>query len=177
MKTSSFTVIAALAAISSVNAWDPEFMRGAQTGMFLTSDDQFEDYSCPLAQVKPSIQAYLDMMMPMSMMMKNMNGGEPTPWVDMAIEAAQTIGRLSSIFDENYDGGEFCRGLLLAKEASYVMFKIGNKVMNQGAAKPVASQSKSNNKAVNHASYSDGGVKTHHSNLQANPRLASQDFL
>ena len=109
----------------------------------------------------------------MAMMMKNMKQNEPTPWLDIAIEGSSSLGKISSIFDENYDGGEFCRGLLLAKEASYVMFKIGNKVMNQGAAKPVASQSKSNNKAVNHASYSDGGVKTHHSNLQANPRLAA----
>ena len=53
MKTSSFTAIAALAAISSVNAWDPEFMRGAQTGMFLTSDEQFEDYSCPAGEINP----------------------------------------------------------------------------------------------------------------------------
>ena len=76
----------------------------------------------------------------MAMMMKNMKQGEPTPWLDMAIETGSSLGKISSIFDENYDGGEFCRGLLFAKEASYVVFKIGNKVMNQGV-KPSASQS------------------------------------
>ena len=71
MKT--FTAIAALGAVASVNAWDPEFMRGAQTGMFLTSEDQFEDYSCPAAKVAPKMQAYIDMAQPMKMMMQNMH--------------------------------------------------------------------------------------------------------
>ena len=54
MKT--FAAIAALAAVSSVNAIDAEFMRGAQTGMFLTSEDQFEDYSCPPAEISKQVQ-------------------------------------------------------------------------------------------------------------------------
>ena len=98
----------------------------------------------------------------MAMMMKNMKPGEPTPWLDMAIETSASLGKISAIFDENYDGGEFCKGLLLAKEASYVMFKVGAKVMNQGAAKPSVS-----------SSTNSSGVKTHHSNLQAAPRLAA----
>ena len=140
MKT--FTAIAALGAIASVNAWDPEFMRGAQTGMFLTSEDQFEDYSCPPAKVAQKIQAYIDMAQPMKMMMQNMhnsqNGGpnaKPSPMVtyaDIAMEAAMSMGKISSLFDEMYDGGEFCKGLLFAREASYIVFKIGTKVMNNG---------------------------------------------
>ncbi len=39
MKT--FVAVAAIAAASTVNAWDAEFMRGAQTGFFLTSEEQF----------------------------------------------------------------------------------------------------------------------------------------
>ena len=116
MKTSSFTTIAALAAISSVNAFDPEFMRGAQTGMFLTSDDQFEDYSCPLAEIKPSFQTYINMLQPMAMMLKNMKNGESTPWLDTVIETTPSLGKIYSVYDENYDGGEFCRGLILTKE-------------------------------------------------------------
>merc|ERR1712061_557173 len=98
----------------------------------------------------------------MAMMVKNMKNGEPTPWLDMVIETSSSFGKISSIFDENYDGGEFCKGLLLAKEASFVISKLGSKIMSQGN-KPSASQS--SNPAVEHASYS--GVKTHHSNLQA----------
>ena len=71
--------IAALVAASSVNAFDAEFMRGAQTGAFLTSEDQFEDYSCPPAKPNKQIQMYLDMGEPMILMMKNMNKGESNP--------------------------------------------------------------------------------------------------
>ena len=148
MKT--FTAIAALGAVASVNAWDPEFMRGAQTGMFLTSEDQFEDYSCPSAKVSPKIQAYIDMAQPMKMMMENMQksqdagnpNAKPSPMVayaDIAMEAAMSMGKISNLFDEMYDGGEFCKGLLFAREASYIVFKIGTQVMNKGAVdKPIA---------------------------------------
>ena len=129
MKT--FAGIAAMAAtVSSVSAFDPEFLRGAQTGMFMTSEDQFEDYSCGAVQVDPKIQTYLEMAMPMKMMMANMNKGEPNPMLDTVLEAAQAFGKIYSIFDVEYDGGEFCRGLLFSKEASKIVFKLGNSVMN-----------------------------------------------
>ena len=130
MKT--FAGIAAMAAtVSSVSAFDPEFLRGAQTGMFLTSEDQFEDYSCEAVTIDPKIQTYIDMAAPMKMMMMNMNKGEPNPMIDMALDAAQAFGKISSIFDEDYDGGEFCKGLLFSKEASRIVFKVGNNIMNR----------------------------------------------
>ena len=33
--------------------------------------------------------------------------------------------------DESYEGGQFCKGLLFSKEATKVLWKIGNTVMNQ----------------------------------------------
>ena len=128
MKT--FAAVAVLAAASTVNAWDAEFIRGAQTGMFLTSEDQFEDYSCPAPGMSPQIQSYLDMAQPMLMMVKNMNHGEPMPALDLALEFAQVAGKAYSIFSNDYDGGEFCKGLLFAKEASAVVFKVGNMIMH-----------------------------------------------
>ena len=52
MKT--FAGIAAMAATAStVSAFDPEFLRGAQTGMFLQSEEQFKDYDCPTPAGNP----------------------------------------------------------------------------------------------------------------------------
>ena len=129
MKT--FTAIAAMAATAS--AFDAEFIRGAQTGFFLTSEEQFQDYSCEAVQVDPKIQTYIDMAGPMKMMMGNMNKGEPMPLLDNALEAVQAFGKINSLFDQDYDGGEFCKGLLFSKEASRVVFKIGKQVMNKKA--------------------------------------------
>ena len=128
MKT--FTAIAALAAASTVTTLDGEFMRGAQTGMFIRSEEQFEEYSCPSAAVSPQIKQMLDMAMPMKMMAQNMNQGQPNPLLDAAFEGMQLIGEIQDLFDEEYDGGEFCRGLVFAKEASTVVFKIGNQMRN-----------------------------------------------
>ena len=142
MKT--FAAVAAMAV--TVSAFDSEFLRGAQTGMFLTSEDQFEDYSCEPVKVDPKIQTYIDMAAPMKMMMMNMNKGEPNPLLDMALEAAQAFGKISSIFDEEYDGGEFCKGLLFSKEASKIVFKVGNNIMNKKQEE--AASSNKNDSAV-----------------------------
>ena len=128
MKT--FSAIAVLAAASSVNAFDAEFMRGAQTGFFLTSEDQFEDYSCPVATIAPKYQSMLDMALPMKMMMQNMNQGKPSPALDTAFEVAMAGFKVASLFSAEYDGGEFCKGLVAAKEGSTVIFKAANMIMS-----------------------------------------------
>merc|ERR1712156_849704 len=128
-KMKRVAAFAAVAAASQVNAFDPEFMRGAQTGMFITSEDQFEDYSCPAALVSPQMQTYIDMAKPMQMMIQNMNQNQPMPGLEIALEFAMTAGKVMSVFSEDYDGGEFCKGLLFSKEASKVVFKIGNYLM------------------------------------------------
>ena len=138
MKT--FAGIAAIAVTAStVSAFDPEFLRGAQTGMFLTSEEQFQDYECETPKPDAKIQQYIDMAAPMKMMMQNMNKGEPNPMMDNALEAIQAFGKISAVFDENYEGGEFCKGLLFSKEASRVVFKIGNAMMNQKKDEPAVS--------------------------------------
>ena len=137
MKT--FAGIAAIAATAStVSAFDPEFLRGAQTGMFLTSEEQFQDYECETPKPDAKIQQYIDMVAPMMMMMKNMNKVDNL-MMDNALEAIQAFGKISAVFDENYEGGEFCKGLLFSKEASRVVFKIGNAMMNQKKDEPAVS--------------------------------------
>ena len=128
-KMKRVAAFAAVAAASQVNAFDPEFMRGAQTGMFITSEEQFEDYSCPAAEVSPQMQTYIDMAKPMQLMIQNMNQNQPMPGLEIALEFAMTAGKVMSVFSEDYDGGEFCKGLLFSKEASKVVFKVGNYLM------------------------------------------------
>merc|ERR1712156_1394428 len=93
-KMKRVAAFAAVAAASQVNAFDPEFMRGAQTGMFITSEDQFEDYSCPAAEVSPQMQTYIDMAKPMQMMIQNMNQNQPMPGLEIALEFAMTAGKV-----------------------------------------------------------------------------------
>ena len=138
MKT--FAGIAALAV--SASALDPEFLRGAQTGMFIQSEEQFQDYDCEAPTVDPKIQQYIDMAEPMKMMMANMNKGQPNPLLDNALDAVRAFGKVSALFDEDYEGGEFCKGLLFSKEASRVIFKVGQAMINQKKDEPVSEQEK-----------------------------------
>ena len=132
------TFAAAAMCVAAANAWDPEFMRGAQTGFFLSGEDQFEDYSCPAADISPAVQTYIDMARPMQMMMKNMNQGQETPMLDFAFDSIQSFARINALFDEEYDGGEFCKGLLFSKDASKIVFTIGGKLMNRSQPEEVA---------------------------------------
>merc|ERR1712156_457115 len=131
-KMKTIAAVAALAA--AANAWDAEFMRGAQTGFFLQGEEAFEDYSFPAAHMKPQVQTYIDMAKPMAQMMKNMNQGKDMPFFDFAFDSMESIGRISSLFDEDYDGGEFCKGLLFSKDAGKIVFSIGGKMMNRNKA-------------------------------------------
>ena len=57
-----------------------------------------------------------------------MNNGESNPNLELAFEFAQTLAKISGLFNESYDGGDFCRGLIFAKEASTVVFKVAGKM-------------------------------------------------
>ena len=40
--------------------------------------------------------------------------------------AGKALAKMAGAFDTSYDGGEFCRGLILAKEGATIFFKITN---------------------------------------------------
>ena len=126
MKIAAAACIAATAA-----AWDPEFMRGAQTGFFLTSEEQFEDYSCPTPEINGQMKTYIDMAMPMKMMFQNMNPEADHPMMDMLFDGALSFARISSVFSEEYDGGAFCQGLLFSKDASKMVWAVGGRIMKR----------------------------------------------
>ena len=75
--------MAASQAISS------EFIRGCETGIFITSEDQMSDYVCPEVVIPEQVKTYIDMIMPMKMMMENMNKGQHNPMVDFIDSSSQ----------------------------------------------------------------------------------------
>ena len=125
------SAIAAIAVATTANAFNAEFMQGAQTGFFLTSEEQFNDYQCDAVSPSKQVQTYIDMAKPMQMMLQNMNKGKDSemPYFELALDAASAIGKMQALFSEEYDGGEFCQGLLFSKEASKIVFKLGGELM------------------------------------------------
>jgi len=109
-----------------------EFMSGAQTGIFLSSEDEFVDYSCPEPEMSEQVSNYINMYNTAKMMMgvtthKKPKAGEPEPEVN-TMEAffakidlfKDQVGTIISAMDESYEGGDFCAGLTVAFEVRRV---------------------------------------------------------
>ena len=124
--------IAALAAATTANAFNTEFVKGAQTGMFLKNAKQIEEFECHEAVVDPDVQKFLAMVPAMQMMMGTMNkGAEPLPMIDIAVDAFESYGKISYLFDSDFEGTDFCKGLLFAHEASKIIMELGREAVSK----------------------------------------------
>lgn len=118
---------------ASAFAWGPdflkgEFLQGAETGIFLGDESQFKDYNCALPAVDPQAQMWIGMITPMKVMMENMNQGKHIVALDTLESMTKQIALLYSLFMGEYDGGDFCKGLIIAKEFSTIMLTFGKNV-------------------------------------------------
>lgn len=79
-------------------------MRGFYTGFFLSTEDQFEDYSCPVAEINHMVWIYTDMLLPtVKKLLANINEGEPSPNFDLVLNTASYIVNKFSILDDVID--------------------------------------------------------------------------
>ena len=68
----------------------------------------------------------------MKMMMGSMNkGAEPSPMIDFAIEGAESFGKIYYLFDEDFEGTDYCKGLLFTNEASKIVLKLGKSFVSK----------------------------------------------
>ena len=128
-----FKTLTSVALLQLVNAEiTGEFISGAQTGIFLSSEEDFVDYSCPEPEMSEQVQNYINMYNSAKMMMgittpKKPKAGQPEPEVQpMAAFFAKIdqfkdqVGTIMSVMDETYEGGDFCAGLTVAFEVRRV---------------------------------------------------------
>ena len=113
MKTFAVALLAA-----SSSAFSTDFISGAQKGFFIQKESQIKDFHCQAAEVAPEIQKFLAMVPAMEMMMGTVKKGQKTnPMINLAIDAATSYGKIQTLMAPDYDGSQFCKGLLLAHEA------------------------------------------------------------
>merc|ERR1712157_575846 len=97
--------------------------------------------SCSEVEITPEVQGYMGMIAPMKMMMQNMNKGQPNPMLDFIDKSTHQIAMLYSLFSDEYDGGDFCQGLIFSHEAGQLMLNVGKSMfsgmMNKGGSKPM----------------------------------------
>ena len=109
----------------------PEFINGFEAGVMVRDDPKaFYDYSCDkpkgdstLAENAKSILAPVQMM---KVMMQDEKMKSMADSVELFIEA---VVELEEVFTGNYDGGDFCSGMIFGKTGSKALVTIAQKFM------------------------------------------------
>ena len=98
-----------------------EFKAGIHTGMFMENEEDLDDYSCSeIGQASKSHQDWKAAIENTKHIIKILKVTDPRTFT--IIDSIQGIVQISYIFDEEYDGGEFCQGLLFSREAAKIFF-------------------------------------------------------
>ena len=82
-------------------------------------------YGCPDVKITSQVQTYMDMVLPMKMMFENMNKEVHNPAIDLIEQSTYQIGMLYSLFSDEYDGADFCQGLIFSHEAGQIVLTVG----------------------------------------------------
>ena len=123
IKLVTLTLVTFTQAISS------DFFSGVQTGVFVQSDEAFADYSCPMPVISDRIKQFETMVAPMKTMFVSMTNGKDgadkvSPFLDTLEKVVHQGSIVISLFASEYDAGDFCKGLIFAKEVSQMLMKV-----------------------------------------------------
>jgi len=114
-------------------AFNSDFLQGFQTGAFLGSAQEFDDYSCPEPESSAKMDNFLNMYNMGKQMMglggsSHKKGGKKGKKHEVEEEEGieglfnkidkymDQITIIASVLDDEYDGGDFCAGLTIAYE-------------------------------------------------------------
>jgi len=79
----------------------------------------------------PSAKMWMDMLVPLKTMMESMNQGEHIPLLDTLSTMTKQLAILYTLFWTEYDGGEFCRGLIFSKEIGTIFWTYGSEMVSE----------------------------------------------
>lgn len=83
-----------------------------------------------MPMVAPEAKTYLDMIAPMKGMIEGMNQGKHMPALDTLNQMTKQLAILYSLFYTEYDGGDFCKGLIFAKEIATIFMTFGRNIFS-----------------------------------------------
>jgi hypothetical protein len=103
---------------------EEDFFSGMKTGIFIQTEQQLEDYSCPMP-VSGDMVKQAEAMMPM---VKEMTKSMPSAHIfESMFELTHQGAVIYSLFMTEYDGGEYCKGLIFAKNMGNILSKLFGK--------------------------------------------------
>ena len=128
MRLSVFAGMAVMAELGYVNGLAQDFIVGFESGIFVRDDDNaFDDYSCD----KPEIEkTFIHKMNSFVQPMKLMAGFSNDIWIEKMVTSVDkfinSLGNIVFVFSGQYDGGEFCSGLIFGKYGAKMLTEIAD---------------------------------------------------
>ena len=58
-------------------------------------------------------------------------GAKPAPMVNLALDAVTSFGKISNLLSADYEGTDFCKGLLLAHETQKIVMELGTNAVSK----------------------------------------------
>jgi len=104
-----------------------DFLKGFETGILIRDDPRaLHDYSCPEPDEPETsfVSGFTKAIGPMNMMAKLSKDPRLESVASKITLFVTTLNDVMGIFDEAYDAGDFCRGLIFGKDGAKMLYEI-----------------------------------------------------
>ena len=129
--------VALLMLVLSINqalgavSMNQEFLEGFESGIHQRNNDELQGaYGCPDADKKTDQAKQMEMLMGSLRTLSTQFGG--TKMMESYIEQLETfvgtMNKLAAVFDYNYEGGDFCAGLLFGREGALMLTRVATQM-------------------------------------------------
>lgn len=89
----------------------------------------------------PKAKMWMNMLGPLQVMAQSKNNGEGIPALDTLSKLTKQLAIIYSLFWTEYDGGDFCQGLIFSKELATVFWSFGKTLFSNMFDKPETADS------------------------------------
>lgn len=107
-----------------------DFVQGFESGIFLRTAEDLQEYGCPEARPVGPFGNLKEMLAPL----KAMGAFFPDKNVESILSTvdvfANSISQLLSVFSNNYEGDDFCSGLIFGSNGAQMLVNIARTVIN-----------------------------------------------
>merc|ERR1719446_143871 len=119
-----------------VNILEGDFLTGFETGIFLRKDKkQLDEYGCPKAEIKmEEFKKIRDLLPNVKNIVKVMGGNNVDQELDNMLDSlvvfVNHLDELIGVFDNEYNGGDFCAGMTFGASGSNLLFSIAETIVS-----------------------------------------------
>ena len=126
--TTVFLALSLTPQVSGISL-NPDFLTGFESGIFLRDNNELDNYGCPEPRPAGPLQNVKEMMMPIKMMSGFMQDKNVEQMISTVELFVQSLSSLMAVFT-NYEGGEFCSGLIFGANGAAMLTNIAKTLLS-----------------------------------------------